>query len=90
MSTLVTMPYKKWDPFTDLWPCNPMLALSASLSSLRAALSPVEAPITGLSREGFLVWGPAPCSALLALGYCYGESRELFHGYISAKPAAWS
>ena len=28
MSTLVTMPYKKWDPFTELWLCNPELGLA--------------------------------------------------------------
>ena len=28
MSTLVTMPYKKWDPFTELWLCNPALGLA--------------------------------------------------------------
>lgn len=27
MSTLVTIPYKKWDPFTELWLCNPALCL---------------------------------------------------------------
>jgi len=28
MSTLVTMPYKKWDPFTEVWLCNPALGLA--------------------------------------------------------------
>jgi hypothetical protein len=28
MSTLVTMPYKQWDPFTELWLCNPALGLA--------------------------------------------------------------
>ena len=28
MSTLMTIPYKKRDPFTELWLCNPALGLA--------------------------------------------------------------
>ena len=43
MSTLVTMPYKKDDPFTELWLCNPALGLADPErvpEHLRVVLSP--------------------------------------------------
>ena len=74
MSTLVTMPYKKWDPFTELWLCNPALGLA---DPERVPEQPEGSPeplwmgaMTGPSSSGVPSFGP--CPALLALGYFEG------------------
>src|SRR5437667_12665739 len=68
MSTLVTMPYRKWDAFTELWLCNPALGLAdperVPEQPEGSPEPPVEGPITGPSSRGVPSFGP--CSALLA------------------------
>jgi hypothetical protein len=70
------MPYKKWDPFTELWLCDPALGLAdperVPEEPEGSPEPPLEGPITGPCSPSF-----GPCSALLALGYCCQESRRI-------------
>ena len=94
MSTLMTIPYKKRDPFTELWLCNPALGLG---KPERVPEQPEDSPeppvkglITGPSSRQVPSFGP--CSALRA-----PRSRLLLPGtggnystaHVSAKPTAW-
>jgi hypothetical protein len=89
MSTLVTIPYKKWDPFTELWLCNPALGLvdlERVPERLRVALSPRGgAHNWPLFKRGSQFWAQlrAPRPRLLLAGV-----EGVIHSYVSAKPAA--
>jgi hypothetical protein len=75
MSTLVTMPYKKWGPFTELWLCNPALGLPDPERVPEQPEGSPEAPVEGchnwpLFKRGSQFWAllRAPRSRILLPG----------------------
>ena len=95
----MTIPYKKRDPLTELWLCNPALGLGKPERVPEQPEDSPEPPVKGLitgpsSRQvpsfGALLRAPRSSLSAIVAWNRRNYKFRLFHSHISAKPAAWS
>jgi hypothetical protein len=78
MSTLVTMPYKKWSPFTEVWLCNPALGLADPERVPEQPEGSPEPPWKAHNwplLRGVPSFGPAPRSSACCLEFSHSLSH---------------